>query len=66
MKSPILRNLTITGILAALYMCITLAIAPLSYGAVQIRLAEGLMLLPFLNKKILGRSSFRVCFSKYV
>lgn len=45
------QTLTVTAIVAALYMVLTLAIQPLSYGAVQIRFAEILALLPFFNRK---------------
>lgn len=36
------------GIIAAAYVAITFAFAPISYGQVQIRLAEALTLLPML------------------
>ena len=36
------------GIVAAIYVAVTLAFAPISYGQVQVRLAEALALLPIL------------------
>lgn len=52
MKKKInIQELTMTGVVAALYMVLTLLIQPLSYGAVQIRFSEVLALLPFFNKK---------------
>jgi uncharacterized membrane protein len=42
-------NITKTAILAALYAVLTVAIAPLSYGAVQFRLSEIMVLLCFYN-----------------
>jgi len=49
------RYMARVGIIAALYVAITLAFAPISYGQVQIRLAEALALLPMLfPEAILG------------
>ena len=42
------KSLTRAGIIGALYVALTLALAPLSYGAIQVRIAEGLTLLPLL------------------
>lgn len=46
-----LKFLTTTAVLAALYLVLCVAIQPLSYGAIQIRFAEVLALLPFFNKR---------------
>lgn len=43
------KMIAVTGITAALYMVATLAIAPLSYGALQFRFSEILILLAFLD-----------------
>lgn len=43
------KNIAITGITAAVYMVATWAIAPLSYGAVQFRFSELLVLLAFID-----------------
>ena len=40
--------LTRGAIIAALYAAITLLLAPISYGEVQVRIAEALTLLPIL------------------
>lgn len=37
------------GIIAALYFVLTVAIAPLSYGQLQIRISEALCILPFFT-----------------
>ncbi|RBP38967.1 QueT transporter family protein [Garciella nitratireducens] len=44
-----LKFLTQAGIIAALYTSITIVLAPLSYGAIQIRVSEALMVLPFFT-----------------
>lgn len=43
-----LIRLTRGAVIAALYTALTLALAPISYGAVQLRVSEGLTLLPLL------------------
>lgn len=40
--------LSVAGITAAAYAVLTLCLAPISYGAVQLRIAEALCVLPFL------------------
>ena len=42
------RDMAIAGLIAALYAALTLLLAPISYGQVQIRLSECLTLLPVL------------------
>lgn len=37
------------GIIAALYVVITLAFAPISYGEIQVRISEGLCILPMFT-----------------
>lgn len=39
------------GVIAAVYAALTIVLAPLSYGAVQIRIAEALMLLCVARKR---------------
>lgn len=46
-----IRFLVTTALTAAIYMVLTLAIAPLSYGLVQVRFSEMLVLLAFLDRK---------------
>lgn len=45
-KESNLRRLTEAGVIAALYVALTLMVAPLSYGAVQVRVSELLTVLP--------------------
>lgn len=42
------RDLTIAAVIAALYAALTVVFAPISYGAVQFRIAEALTLLPIV------------------
>jgi len=42
------RTLTRGAIIAALYAALTLLLAPISYGEMQIRLSEAMTLLPTL------------------
>lgn len=37
------------GLIAAIYAVLTLAFAPLSYGQIQVRIAEALTILPFFT-----------------
>ena len=39
------------GLVAALYIALSLVLAPLSFGAIQMRLGEMLKVLPFFNRK---------------
>ncbi|MEG1932924.1 MAG: QueT transporter family protein [Pygmaiobacter sp.] len=55
MKNFTQRQLVRCAMIAALYTAISLALAPLSYNAVQIRVAEALCLLPvFVPDAIIG------------
>jgi uncharacterized membrane protein len=38
-----------TGIIAALYAAITIILAPISYGPIQVRLSEALTVLPYIT-----------------
>lgn len=49
-----LRSLTESGLIAALYAAATLALAPLSFGAVQVRAGEALTLLAILTPSGVG------------
>ncbi|MEL7603763.1 MAG: QueT transporter family protein [Bacillota bacterium] len=46
MKSGI-RTLVTAAVIGALYAALTLALAPISYGALQFRISEALCILPF-------------------
>ena len=48
-KKVTTKNIAITGITAALYVVMTLAIAPLAYGAVQFRFSELMVLFVYIN-----------------
>jgi uncharacterized membrane protein len=43
------RFLAEAGIIAALYFVLTVAVAPLAYGQLQIRISEALCILPFFT-----------------
>ncbi len=45
------KYLTATAMVAAVYAVVTLMIAPISFGLVQVRFSEMLMLLAFIDKK---------------
>ena len=51
MKRKILtpRFLAEAGIIAALYFALTVAVAPIAYGPLQIRISEALCVLPFFT-----------------
>lgn len=42
------KGLAVSAVIAAIYAALTYALAPISYGAVQFRVAEALTLLPIL------------------
>ena len=44
-----LHYLTQGGIIAAIYIALTMALAPISYGALQIRVSEALTVLPYFT-----------------
>ena len=46
------RMLVINAVLAAVYALLTVALAPFSYGPVQVRLSEVLTLLAFYQPKV--------------
>lgn len=46
--SPV-RDIVLGGVIAALYAALTLLLAPISFGAVQFRVAEALTLLPVVS-----------------
>lgn len=50
-RKEIIYEICLNGIIAALYATLTIFIAPLSYGAIQFRFSEILILLCFFNKK---------------
>ena len=48
MKRMNTKTLTRAAVIAALYAVLTLVLAPISYGAMQVRVSEGMTLLPVL------------------
>ena len=42
-----IKKIAISGMIAALYAALTVALSPLSFGPVQFRVAEALTILPF-------------------
>jgi len=42
-----IRKIAFAGVVAAVYVALTLALAPISYGYIQFRVAEALTILPF-------------------
>ncbi|MBR7111057.1 MAG: QueT transporter family protein [Clostridia bacterium] len=48
MKKSSLYSVTRSAVISALYFCITMLTAPISFGPVQIRIGESLTLLPVL------------------
>ena len=44
------NNLTNIAMIASVYTVVSLVLAPISFGNIQIRIAEGLVLLPLLSK----------------
>ena len=47
------KSLIMNAGIAALYAVLTIALAPISYGPVQVRLSEAMTLLAFVNPKLL-------------
>ncbi len=45
------KELTKQGIVATIYVTISLLLAPISYGMVQFRIAEAFLVLPFYDRK---------------
>jgi uncharacterized membrane protein len=44
-----LRNIALAGLIAAVYAALTVALAPISFGVYQVRVAEALTILPFIT-----------------
>lgn len=50
MKNEIVKRIASNGIVAALYFVLTVATSAFSYGAIQVRIAEALVLLCFFRR----------------
>lgn len=48
MKDNFIKKTALSGVVAAIYVVITFALAPISFGAVQCRLSEALCALPLI------------------
>ena len=48
MRKNLTLRLAVSALVAAAYAALTIALAPISYGAVQFRVSEALTVLPFL------------------
>ena len=51
MRNNTVKVLTIQALLAAIYVVLTVAIAPFSYGSIQFRISESLSQLVVFSKK---------------
>lgn len=47
-NKQVLRKMIFAAMIAAVYATVTVALAPISYGNIQVRIAEALVLLPLL------------------
>lgn len=54
MNNNTINRIARTAIIAALYAVVTLALAPISYGAVQFRISEIMVLLAFFDPFYIG------------
>ncbi|MFH1687149.1 MAG: QueT transporter family protein [bacterium] len=50
MQQSRIQEITTAGAIAAVYAVLTVALAPISFGVYQIRVAEALTVLPFLTR----------------
>ena len=58
-KNIVNTKFLVSTLIAAIYVVMTLAIAPLSFGMIQIRISEVLMLMAFYRQKVCARSGAR-------
>lgn len=65
MKTTKMSSLVKMGIVTALYVVITIALAPISYGMIQIRLSETFNHLVLYNKKYLYAVTLGVCIANF-
>ena len=49
MKENLTKRIVVTGVIAAIYTVLTLILAPISYGPVQFRISEIMVLLAFID-----------------
>ena len=65
MKNTSLQQLLKMAIVTALYVVITIVLAPISYGMIQIRLSESFNHLVLYNKKYLYAGTLGVCLANF-
>ena len=53
MQTTNLRMLILNAAIAAVYAALTIGLAPLSYGPIQVRISEFMTLLAFYNKRFI-------------
>ena len=53
-QNPSVRKLVRCGVVAAIYVVLCMALQPFSYGAVQVRVAEALCLLPVFGAEYIA------------
>ena len=58
MKNLSVRRLVRCAVIAAVYVVVCLVLAPFSYGAVQVRVAEALCLLPVFGAEYRRRHAW--------
>lgn len=49
MNQNLTKRIVVTGVIAAIYTVLTLILAPISYGPIQFRLSEVMVLLAFID-----------------
>lgn len=54
MNKNLTRKLVISALIAAVYAALTYALAPISYGLIQFRVSEVMVLLAFFNPMYIG------------
>ena len=61
-----IRTIAKTGVVAAIYCAATLALAPISYGIIQLRVSEALTVLPMFSKKWIYGLTLGCLVSNYI
>ena len=49
MNKNLTKRIVVTGVIAAIYTILTIILAPISYGPIQFRISEIMMLLAFVD-----------------
>ena len=53
MRNKTVEDITLFALLIAVYVAITVSLSPITYGLIQFRVSEIILLLPFYNKKFI-------------